>query len=72
VRSAADNSGTMDAVSRANVNATPSAALDPQPQPASRKAIRQDEASVLALLQQLPPPALATSGMPGTQLDAWA
>jgi hypothetical protein len=38
----------------------------------SKKAVSQDEASALALLAQLPAPALATSGMLGTQLDAWA
>ena len=62
----------MDAVSRSNVTATGSTALDPGPQPASRKAISQDEASALALLAQLPQPALATTGMLGTRLDAWA
>jgi hypothetical protein len=62
----------MDAVSRSNDSTGPSTALDPVQQPASRKAISQDEASALALLAQLPPPALATTGMLGTRLDAWA
>jgi len=62
----------MDAVSPFNVNASAPAMLDHgRPQP-PRKAVSQDEASALALLAQLPPPQLATSGMLGTQLDAWA
>jgi hypothetical protein len=64
----------MDAVSLLNVNASPSTATPTttQAQPVSRKLISQDEASALALLAQVPQPALATSGMLGTQLDAWA
>ena len=62
----------MDAVARSNPNAAAPTALDPSPRPASRKAISQDEASALALLAQLPQPALATTGMLGTRLDAWA
>ena len=62
----------MDAISPSNVNTGFQAALGPTPQPASRKVISQDEASALALLAQLPQPALATTGMLGTRLDAWA
>jgi hypothetical protein len=62
----------MDAVSPFNVDASAPAMLDHgRPQPL-KKAVSQDEASALALLAQLPPPPLATSGMLGTQLDAWA
>ena len=62
----------MDAVSPFNVNASAPAMLDQgRPQPL-RKAVSQDEASALALLAQLPAPALAPSGILGTQLDAWA
>ncbi len=57
----------MDAVSLANVNATAPAMLDHGPQAPLKKAVSQDEASALALLT-----ALATAGMLGTQLDAWA
>ena len=62
----------MDAVSPFNVNLASTAELGSQPRPASRKDISQDEASALALLAQLPQPALATTGMLGTKLDAWA
>jgi hypothetical protein len=62
----------MDAVSPSNVNFGSQSALGPTPQPVSRKVISQDEASALALLAQLPQPALATTGMLGTRLDAWA
>jgi hypothetical protein len=62
----------MDAVSLANVNASSPAALDHGPTPARQKAVSPDEASALALLTALPGPQLATSGMLGTQLDAWA
>ena len=62
----------MDAVSPFNVNASAPAMLAHGPQQPSKKAVSQDEASALALLAQLPAPALATSGMLGTQLDAWA
>ena len=62
----------MDAVSLANVNATAPAMLDHGPQAPLKKAVSQDAASALALLTALPAPALATAGMLGTQLDAWA
>ena len=63
----------MDAVSLANVNAASPAVLDHGPAPApQRKAVSQDEASALALLNAMPAPQLATAGMLGTQLDAWA
>ena len=66
----------MDAVSPFNVNASPSTATATSTgsaqQPASRKLVSQDEASALALLARLPQPALATTGMLGTRLDAWA
>jgi len=62
----------MDAVSLSNVNATSPAPLAHGPQAPLKKAVSQDEASALALLTALPPAALATSGMLGTRLDAWA
>ena len=62
----------MDAVSLANVGASSRAQLDHGPQSPLKKAIGQDAASALALLTALPAPALATSGMLGTRLDAWA
>jgi hypothetical protein len=62
----------MDAVSLANVNASAPAPLDHGPRAPASKAVSQDEAAALALLIALPAPALATSGMLGTQLDAWA
>ncbi len=62
----------MDAVSLANVNASAPAMRDHGPQAPLKKAVGQDEASALALLTALPAPALATTGMLGTQLDAWA
>ncbi len=62
----------MDAVSLCNVNACAPARLDHGPQASLKKAVEQDEASALALLSALPAPAMATSGMLGTQLDAWA
>jgi hypothetical protein len=62
----------MEGVSLHNVNGSAPAPLDHGPQPQARKAVSQDEASALALLTALPAPALATSGMLGTQLDAWA
>ncbi len=63
----------MDAVSLANVNASAPAVLDHGPTTSPlRKAVSQDEASALALLNAMPAPQLATSGMLGTQLDAWA
>ena len=63
----------MDAVSLANVNATQPAVLDHGPTPSpQRKAVSWDEACALALLDAMPAPQLATSGMLGTRLDAWA
>ena len=62
----------MDAVSLSNVNASAPPALDHGPQAPLKKAVGQDDASALALLSALPAPALATAGMLGTQLDAWA
>ena len=62
----------MDAVSLANVNASSPATPAHGPQSPLKKAVGQDAASALALLTALPAPALATSGMLGTQLDAWA
>ncbi len=62
----------MQGVSLNNVNGSQPAVLDHGPQAPLKKAISQDEASALALLTALPAPALATSGMLGTQLDAWA
>jgi len=62
----------MDAVSPHNVNASAPAAPDHAPQASLKKAVGQDEASALALLSALPAPQLATTGMLGTQLDAWA
>ncbi len=62
----------MEGVSLFNVNGSQPAALDHGPTEPLRKAVSQDEASALALLTALPVPALATSGMLGTQLDAWA
>ena len=62
----------MDAVSPFNVNAAAPATLAHGPQQPLKKAASQDAASALALLAQLPAPALATAGMLGTRLDAWA
>jgi hypothetical protein len=62
----------MEGVSLNNVNGSQPAALDHGPNEPRKKAVSQDEASALALLSALPAPALATSGMLGTQLDAWA
>ena len=62
----------MDGVSLNNLDGSAPAALDHGRQPPSRKAVGQDEASALALLEALPAPALATTGMLGTRLDAWA
>jgi len=62
----------MDALSPSKLNAAAPAVSDPDRQPPLKKAVSQDEASALALLSQLPAPALATAGMLGTQLDAWA
>ena len=62
----------MDAVSLANVNASAPAMLDHGPQAPLKRAMGQDDASALALLSALPAQQLATTGMLGTQLDAWA
>ena len=62
----------MDAVSLHNVNASAPAMQAQGPQSALKKAIGQDDASALALLSALAAPQLATTGMLGTQLDAWA
>ncbi len=62
----------MEGVSLFNVNGSAPAVLDHGPTPSPNRAVSQDEASALALLSQPPAPALATSGMLGTQLDAWA
>ena len=59
-------------ISPANVNDSALAMRAQGPQAPLKKAIGQDEASALALLAALPAPALATTGMLGTQLDAWA
>jgi len=62
----------MDAVSLHNVNASAPAMREQGPQAVLKKSVHQDEASALALVVALPVPPLATSGMLGTQLDAWA
>jgi len=62
----------MDGVSLNNVNGSQPAVLDHGPTPSPNRAVSQDEASALALLTALPAPQLATSGMLGTRLDAWA
>ena len=62
----------MQGVSLDNVNGSRPAVLDPGPREPAKKAVGQDQASALALLGALPAPALATSGMLGTRLDAWA
>ena len=62
----------MDAASLSHINAAPPALQDPGLRSPLKKAVSQDAASALALLTALPAPALATAGMLGTQLDAWA
>jgi hypothetical protein len=62
----------MEGVSLNNVNGSQPAVRDHGPTPSPNRAVSQDEASALALLTALPAPQLATSGMLGTQLDAWA
>ena len=62
----------MEGVSLDNVNGSQPAALDHGPSRPLRQAVSQDEASALAPLDVPPAPQLATSGMLGTQLDAWA
>ena len=62
----------MEGVSFDNVNGSQPALLDHGPTHPLHKTVSQDEASALALLTALPAPQLATSGMLGTRLDAWA
>ncbi len=62
----------MEGVSLDNVNGSQPAVLDHGPAQPLKKAVSQDEASALALLCAVPVPQLATSGMLGTRLDAWA
>jgi hypothetical protein len=62
----------MEGVSVHNVNGSQPAVRDHGPVAPSNKAVSQDEASALALLTALPAPQLATAGMLGTRLDAWA
>jgi len=62
----------MDAASLTPLDAGAPARPDPGPQALLKNAVGQDEASALALLTALPQSQLATSGMLGTQLDAWA
>ena len=62
----------MEGVSLNNVNGSQPAPLDHGPGEPRRKAVGQDEASALALLDAVPAPQLATTGMLGTQLDCWA
>ncbi len=62
----------MEGVSLDNVNGSQPAVRDRGPTAPPNKAVSQDEASALALLTAVPAPQLATSGMLGTRLDAWA
>lgn len=62
----------MEGVSLNNVNGSQPAVREHGPTAPLNKAVSQDEASALALLVALPAPQLATSGMLGTRLDAWA
>ncbi len=62
----------MEGVSLNNVNGSRPAALDHGPTQPLKKAVSHDEASALALLSAVPVAQLATSGMLGTRLDAWA
>jgi hypothetical protein len=62
----------MDGLSLTSAPGASQAAPDRGSQSLSKKAIGQDEASALALLEALPTPVPAISGMLGTQLDAWA
>ena len=62
----------MEGVSLDNVNGSQPAVLDHGPTRPLKKAVSQDEASALALLSAVPVAQLATSGMLGTRLDAWA
>jgi hypothetical protein len=71
-RRAADDTNTMEGVSLHNVNGSAPAPLAHGPREPLRKAVSQDEASALALLTAMPAPQLATAGILGTRLDAWA
>ncbi len=62
----------MEGVSLNNVNGSAPAILDHGPLPRAARAVSQDEACALALLVALPEAQLATAGVLGTQLDAWA
>ena len=62
----------MEGVSLDNVNGSSPAPLDHGPREPRRKAVSQDEASALALLDAVPAPQLASAGILGTQLDCWA
>lgn len=62
----------MEGVSLHNVNGSAPAPLAHGPREPLRKAVSQDEASALALLTAMPAPQLATAGILGTRLDAWA
>ncbi len=62
----------MEGVSLDNVNGSRPAPLDHGPREPLKKAVSQDEASALALLSAMPAPQLATAGILGTRLDAWA
>ena len=64
----------MEGVSPANVNDTAPAMWTQGPQSSLRRAVRQDQASALALVGAVAPPSpqLATTGVLGTQLDEWA
>jgi len=62
----------MEGVSLDNVNGSQPAVRDHGPSAPSNRAVSQDEASALSLLTALPAPQLASAGMLGTQLDAWA
>jgi hypothetical protein len=62
----------MEGVSLYNVNGSAPAMREHGPQAALKEAVGQDAASALALLAATPPPQLATTGMLGTRLDAWA
>ncbi len=62
----------MEGISLDNVNGSRPAVPDHGPSEPLKKAVSQDEASALALLSAVPVAQLATSGMLGTRLDAWA
>ncbi len=71
-RRRADDRVIMEGISLNNVNGSAPATLDHGPLPRAARAVSQDEASALALLVALPVAQLATAGVLGTQLDAWA